>query len=64
MDDKTQYRGSDEVSDEAGTATPPDRPLAEDSPRGDGLATDAGTEPLPEDLARDSPRGDGLADDA
>ena len=38
MDDKdTRYRGSDEVAE----AAPPEAPIGEDLPRGDGLAGDA-----------------------
>jgi hypothetical protein len=65
MDDKhTEYRGSDDVAEDASEATPPDADLAKDSARGDGLATDAGTKDPPDDLAEDSARGDGLANDA
>ena len=60
----TQYRGSDEVAEEAGRATPPGEELAEGSARGDGLATDAGTQPPPDDVGEGSARGDGLAEDA
>jgi hypothetical protein len=66
MDDKhTEYRGSDDIADGASEATPPDvDELAKDSPRGDGLATDAGTKDPPDDLGKDGARGDGLAGDA
>ena len=66
MDDKhTEYRGADELAEDATGATPPDADeLAKDSPRGDGLATDAGMEDPPDDLAEGSARGDGLAEGA
>jgi hypothetical protein len=64
MTDDPKYRGSDEVAEEAQRAAPPEKPLAEDSIRGDGLTTDAGTQPPPDDVGEGSARGDGLADDA
>jgi hypothetical protein len=64
MSDDQQYRGSDDVAEETLQAAPPDEPLAEDTARGDGLATDAAMQPPPDDLGEDGPRGDGLADDA
>ena len=65
MDDKdTKYRGSDAVAEGAAEAAPPEAPIGEDLPRGDGLATGAGMKDPPDDVGADGPRGDGLADDA